>query len=72
MKILISILLIFFLRVSNAYSQDISGYWQGVIYQPANTTTPTYFPYRMVLTQNGNVITGTVSFPKSWPFKIRE
>lgn len=53
------ILLLVLLKVTNSCGQDISGYWQGVLYQNSSGGS-TYFPYSMQLTQaqNGSV-TGT-------------
>jgi gliding motility-associated-like protein len=42
---------------SQAISQDISGYWQGVFYQPTGGTS-TYYPAGMELKQVGNTVTG--------------
>ena len=39
-------------------SQDVSGFWQGVLYQQ-NGVPVTYFPFSMILEQNGNNISGT-------------
>lgn len=49
-------LLMIFCGSGNAKAQDISGYWQGVTYQPVGGTS-TYYPGSMNLTQapNGSV-----------------
>ncbi len=52
------ILIVTILCTGNVFSQDISGYWQGVYYQ--NTGGPSaYYPTSMQLFQSGNTITGT-------------
>lgn len=51
-------LFFFFSKLTILCSQDISGYWQGVSYQPTGGSS-TYWPMTMELSQNGSIITGT-------------
>jgi gliding motility-associated-like protein len=48
----------FLLSCMHLFSQNIAGYWQGVLYQPNGPFT-VYFPYSMQLLETGNTITGT-------------
>ena len=49
---------IFILSTLSAFSQDISGYWQGVLTQQGGIPN-TYYPFSMALSQNGNAVEGT-------------
>ena len=49
---------IFILSTLSAFSQDISGYWQGVLTQQGGIPN-TYYPFSMTLNQNGNTVDGT-------------
>src|ERR1700761_879989 len=40
------------------FSQNVAGYWQGVVYQPSGGTS-TYYPSSITIDQNGNAITGS-------------
>lgn len=53
------VLLFIFLNLSvyQAYSQDISGYWQGVLYQQSGVPV-SYFPFSMEIIQNDSVVYG--------------
>ena len=56
MKKLIIIMILFSLPVV-IISQNISGYWEGSLYQKGSILSEEYF-YSMTIQQNGNVITG--------------
>lgn len=56
-KILFLILTLFFYS-NNMNSQDISGYWQGVLFQQSGIPV-SYFPFSLNVIQNGSQIAGT-------------
>jgi hypothetical protein len=53
------VLLIIYINLSayQAYSQDISGYWQGVLYQQSGVPV-SYFPFSMEIIQNDSMVYG--------------
>ncbi len=57
-KICISILLAFCFFIGDTTCQDLTGFWQGVLYQGPGGTSP-YFKFSMALSQQGMVITGS-------------
>lgn len=68
------LLIIFFLatRLNSAIAQDISGFWQGVFYQPSGGPS-TYYPASMELKQVGTDVTGveTTQLPNGSPAFIK-
>jgi hypothetical protein len=54
----IFILLFIIISTNKTHSQDISGYWQGVLFQQAGVPV-SYFPFSINVFQNGSQITGT-------------
>ena len=57
MKTFLSLIALLLFNIS-LYSQDISGYWQGVVYSP-NSAYSEYWAEVLLITQNGNMINGT-------------